>query len=300
MGIDRFAALGEALPELAGWRGETAGHAEWGGHGAAFVGESEAEAEQFFGRLAGLAAGSPALRRLGLQAARAALGGLGPGGLWLEAEEEVSPLARVYPDQAGRGGIDPISRIYPDAMMEHLGHAAAEAESLAEAEGFLGALIPLATTLLPRVAPVLRRAAPALIRGVSGVARTLLRSPTVRPLVRPVPAIVKGTALDLARRVGHGRPVTPQEAVRALARQTTRVLGTPNHAVRAWRRSRALDRHFHRHAGLPTLTGPASPGTALNGGPLPAPSWGPQAANVGCSCHCHCCRPRVSRCLGRA
>src|SRR4029077_19405461 len=36
----------------------------------------------------------------------------------------------------------PRRRVSPDAMMEHLGHAAAEAETEAEAEAFVGALVP--------------------------------------------------------------------------------------------------------------------------------------------------------------
>jgi hypothetical protein len=53
---------------------------EWEGEGEfEYEGEGEYEAEEFFGRLAGLArraAHNPLLRRVGLQAARSALGGL--------------------------------------------------------------------------------------------------------------------------------------------------------------------------------------------------------------------------------
>ena len=73
--------------------------------------------------------------------------------------------------------------------MEHLGHAATESESEAEAEAFIGALIPLAARLIPRVAPSIMRAAPRLIQGATGIARTLRRSPTTRPLVRTLPTI---------------------------------------------------------------------------------------------------------------
>jgi hypothetical protein len=78
--------------------------------------------------------------------------------------------------------MNPQQRIYPSALMEHLGHAAATAESEAEAEAFLGALVPLAARLIPRVAPTIMRVAPTLIRGVAGAGRTLLRSPTFAPL----------------------------------------------------------------------------------------------------------------------
>jgi hypothetical protein len=147
------------------------------------------------------------------------------------------------------GELNPIRRVYPDALMEHLAHRAAEAESEAEAEAFIGALIPLAARLLPRVAPAIMRAAPGLIRGVAGVARTLRRSPTTRPLVRAIPTIVRRTAANIAQQVGQGQPVTPQTAVRTLARQTAQVLSSPQQCVRAYQRARALDRRFHRAAG---------------------------------------------------
>src|SRR5215831_20649335 len=52
-----------------------------------------------------------------------------------------------YEDE-GEAMANPLRRVYPDAMMEHLGHAAAEAETEAEAEAFVGALVPLAAGLV--------------------------------------------------------------------------------------------------------------------------------------------------------
>jgi hypothetical protein len=95
-------------------------------------------------------------RRLGTKAA-GLLGGLLPQS---EFEEEY--------EWEVEGELNPIRRVYPDALMEHLGHRAAEAESEAEAEAFIGALIPLAARILPRVAPAIMRAAPGLIRGAAG------------------------------------------------------------------------------------------------------------------------------------
>lgn len=141
--------------------------------------------------------------------------------------------------------MNPIRRVYPDALMEHLAHAAAETESEAEAEAFIGALVPLAARLIPRVAPTIMRAAPQLIRGVSGVTRALRRNPATRPLVRAVPTIVRRTASNLARQAASGRPVTPQAAVRTFARQTSQVLGSPQQCARALQRSTALDRRYH-------------------------------------------------------
>ncbi len=270
----------EALPEL---EFEYEGEGEWEGEL-----EGEYESEEFFRRLAGLAQQairSPALRRVGLAAARSALGGLGGVGAAIGGQPGTrgartggalgaglgSYLGDLLPQSEFEGEfeweaegeleyegeLNPIRRVYPDALMEHLGHAAAEAESEAEAEAFLGALIPLAARIIPRVAPAIMRAAPRLIRGVTRVARTLRRSPTTRPLVRALPTVVRRTAANLARQVAQGRPVTPQAAVRTLARQTSQVLSSPQQCVQAYQRSRALDRQYHRVA-RSGAAGPAS------------------------------------------
>jgi hypothetical protein len=145
--------------------------------------------------------------------------------------------------------ISPIRRIYPDAMMEHLGHAAAETQSEAEAQALAGAMVPLAARIVPRAAPAIMRAAPGLVCGLTGVVNTLRRDPATRPLVRMVPAIVRNTAASIAQQASRGVSVTPQAAVRTLARQTVRVLGSPKQAARAFNRSRVLDRQFHRTGG---------------------------------------------------
>lgn len=130
-------------------------------------------------------------------------------------------------------------------LMEHLGSMAAQAESEAEAEAFLGALVPLAAKALPGML----RAAPSLIRGVSKVGRTLYRNPATRQLIRAVPQVVKRTAVDVARQHASGRPLTTTMATRALARQTAKVLGAPDRRKSAINRCRALDRRWHQQHG---------------------------------------------------
>ena len=169
-----------------------------------------------------------------------------------------------YEDESERMA-NPLRRVYPDAMMEHLGHAAAEAETEAEAEAFIGALVPLAAGLarsaaprLARSAPHLARSTPHLVRGLSQVTRTLRRNPTTRPLVRVLPTVAARTTHSLARQVAHGRPITPRRAVRTLAGQTAAVLRNPRTRHQVVRRARALDRNYHRGGqwwtggGLPT------------------------------------------------
>jgi hypothetical protein len=240
----------ELLPELeAGFSAEQSGEFE-----------GELESQQFFGALANLARtgvgwntapGSPQ-RQFALGIARQALNqGLPALGQWVGGR--AAPwLAGMLPQreyESEFGEISPVRKIYPDAMMEHLGHAAAETQSEAEAEAMAGAMIPLAGRIVPRAAPALMRATPGLVCGVSGVIRGLRQDPTTRPLVRVVPTIIRATAANIARQASHGAAVTPQAAVRALARQTLRVLGSPQHSARAFRHSRALDRQFHRTSG---------------------------------------------------
>src|SRR5262249_43187520 len=231
--------------------------------------EGEYEGEEFLRRIGALVRRLP-LRRVGLAAARSALGSLGqiggaiggaPGSQGAALGANIGSALGNYlsgrlpqsefefeGESEWEFEVNPLRRVYPDALMEHLGHAATESESEAEAEAFLGALIPLAARLVPRVAPAIMRAAPRLIRGVTRVARTLRRSPATRPLVRTIPTIVRRTAASIARQTAAGRPVTPAAAVRTLAGQTARVLNSPSQCVRAYQRSRVQDRRFHRTA----------------------------------------------------
>jgi hypothetical protein len=190
--------------------------------------------------------------------------------------------------------ISPVRKWYPDAMLEHLGFAAAEAETEEEAaEGFLP-LIPmlaakalpmvakigakvlpkLARKVLPRAARSLSRVEPRLTRGVSQITRGLYRNPRTRPLVRTVPAIARRTMATLARRAAVGRPITPRMANRVLVSHTRRLLRSPRQTARILRRARLLDRRFHRVSG-----GVAQPHLKL-----PAVVAGARGAGRACVC----------------
>lgn len=229
--------------------------------------EGEDESEAFFGglaRLAQRAVSSPTLRTLALNAGKAALKGgldslmkgvLGDSEYELEGEGEGEDEWELESASL----LSPIRRVYPDALMEHLGHAAAETESEAEAEAFIGALVPLAAKLIPKVAPMVMKHAPTLIKGLTGATRTLRRNPSTRPLVRTLPTVMRRTAQTMAKQTAQGRPVTAKGAARTLAQQTSRVLASPTQCVRAYQRSRALDRTYHRacpHA-APRVAAPA-------------------------------------------
>jgi len=244
--------------------------------------EGEFEGEEFFGRLANLArrAGqNPMLRRVGLQAARSALGGLrgmGPaGGIAAGALGGFLPQREIEGEYEGEyegeheNFVNPQRRLSREALMAHLGNAAASAESEDEAEAFIGALIPLAAQLIPRVAPAVMRAAPQLIRGISNVTQRLRSNPATQQLVRTLPTIARNTVGSLARQAGQGRPITPRTAVRTLAQQTSRVLSNPRQATQAYRRNRALDRQYHRavaRPGAPAMRMPGAFGVAAAGG----------------------------------
>jgi hypothetical protein len=198
-------------------------------------GESEIEGEAFLGGLANIA----------LNAARSAL----RGGLGAESEGEME--------------LNPARRWYADAMLEHLAHEAAEAETEDEAaEAFLpliplvaAKLLPLAAKAaplvgkaLPKVATILNRVGPQLTRGIGNVARTLFRNPRTRPLLRTLPSIAQRTVGTLARQAAQGQVVTPQRALRTLSVQTGRFLRQPQRFRTALRRSHWLDQQAHRLA----------------------------------------------------
>jgi hypothetical protein len=215
-------------------------------------GECEIEGEEFLGGLANIA----------LNAARSVLsGGLG------EYESEME--------------LNPVRRWYGDAMLEHLAHEAAEAETEDEAaEAFLpliplvaAKLLPLAAKAaplvakaLPKVTSVLNRVGPQLTRGIGNVARTLFRNPRTRPLLRTLPSIAQRTVGTLARQAAQGQVVTPQTAMRTLSMQTGRFLRQPRRCRTALRRSQWLDQQAHRLA-----------------------ASAPRPAGGGCRCRCpHC------------
>jgi len=161
--------------------------------------------------------------------------------------------------------VSPIRKIYPDAVMEHLGELAAESESEDEAaEHFLPlvgmaatkllpvvakAVAPMAKKALPKIARALTRSTPHLTKGVGRVARILHRNPHTRHLLRTVPGIARRTVGHIAHRVARGARVTPRLAVKTLARQARRVLGTPAHRAQALRRHGRLERSLHRRMG---------------------------------------------------
>lgn len=173
------------------------------------------------------------------------------------------------------GFVNPIRRIYPDAeLMAHLGRAASAAESEAEAEAFVGALVPLAAKIIPRAAQLVGRVTPQLIRGATRVTRQLRRDPSTRKLVEAVPVILQRTAQSIADQVENGRPLTGDMALRTLGRMTTRVLATPASRSRAQHAIRIFDER--RHHRIRRNSGPTTA----------APPVVNRSANQRCRCVC--------------
>ena len=156
---------------------------------------------------------------------------------------------RWFPPARRRRGDVNFEADEADALLQHLGHAAAAAESEEEAEAFAGAMIPLAAGLVPRAAPALLHHAPALIRTVAAATRALRQSGRTRPLVQILPTAVRRTAVALARQTGGARAVTPHQAARTLAAQTTGLLRRPGQSLHALRRAVRVDRHYHEEYG---------------------------------------------------
>ncbi|HEX9985980.1 MAG TPA: hypothetical protein VGF69_22150 [Thermoanaerobaculia bacterium] len=218
------------------------------------------QTEAFYESVVTAARGGQRHRQLGILAMRAARAALVEGNQdagdpeW-EAEWEAAP---AYFHQSFS-----LQEALPAAlMMEHLAHGAAEAESDGEAFAFLAPLLPMAlkalpmvakfgAKMLPKIASTVMKAAPKVIKGVQGVARTLRNDPVSRPLIQALPNVVRQTTADIARQVAQGKPVTAQTAVRALARNTAKVLSDPRKVVQAVSAAKKADQRVHRSLASP-------------------------------------------------
>ncbi|MGA8273716.1 MAG: hypothetical protein WB919_19290 [Candidatus Sulfotelmatobacter sp.] len=210
------------------------------GKGEDFLGGILGEGEDFLGDILGEGEGEDFM---------GSILGEGEGELEDEYEDEISPIRKIY----------------PDAVMEHLGELAAESESEDEAaEHFLPligmaaskllpvvakAVAPMAKRALPKIARILTRATPKLTRGIGTVAKALHRHPQTRHLLKVVPGIARRTVGKLAHTAARGGHITPRTAVRTLAKQTRRVLGSPQQRTQALRRHNHLERKLHGRTG---------------------------------------------------
>jgi len=223
---------------------------------------------------------SQALRRIALTAARSALKGQVRPWPVVQGEGELGELGEFEIEHEFELEASPEQQAQFAAMMEHEGHAAAEAANEQEAAEHFLPLIGLAAKLvvpklvgfaakklggmaakkiggrlvsqagrqlLRRIGPrQIRRVTPQLTRGIANVTRTLFRNRTTRPLIHAVPRIARTTVARLGRQIARGRRITPQQAVRTLAQQTLRTINNPRALAQTYRRSLMLDRRYHR------------------------------------------------------
>ncbi|WP_433785347.1 hypothetical protein ACQPX6_03085 [Actinomycetospora sp. CA-101289] len=152
---------------------------------------------------------------------------------------------------------NPMRRLYPDAeLMAHLATSASQTESEAEAEAFIGALVPLAAKLLPKAVPLIRKIGSPLVRGVSQLARRLMRDPGTRRLIRAIPIIITRSMQSLTDQAANGRRLTTDVVVRTIARITSEVLGDRRRARRATNAVATFDRRWHASQRRTSAGGP--------------------------------------------
>ncbi|GGO84065.1 hypothetical protein GCM10011584_00740 [Nocardioides phosphati] len=164
----------------------------------------------------------------------------------LEAEGELEAEFEAEMEEEAEGFVNPVRRVYRDAeLMAHFATKAAQSESEAEAEAFIGALVPLAAKLIPRAAKLIQANGPALVRGASQIARRMRRSPQGRQLVKALPVVLQRTAQSLADQAANGRPIDATTVIGTLGDMTGRVLrgGGRRRAVQA---VDVFNRRYHR------------------------------------------------------
>jgi len=174
-----------------------------------------------------------------------------------EAEDEYEDESAFESAFEAEDELNPMRKIYPDAMMEHLGELAAEAESEDEAaEHFLPLVGMAASKLLPvvakAIAPMARKALPKIAGAV------MKSSPPLTPGNRRHRQNVASQSTN--------PPFAEDYAHHCPTHRGQHVLGHPHHRRHALRRHNHLERIFHRRIG-PGMARPL--GRSQYGYPLP-------------------------------
>lgn len=173
-------------------------------------------------------------------------GPLAEGEFEFEFEAEAQAATHGEGEFEGEAFVNPVRRVYRDAeTMAHLAKRAGRTESEAEAEAFVGALVPLAAQLVPRAASILAANAPAMIRGAARIARNLRRDPGTRALVGALPVVLQRTAQSLADQAASGAAIDGRVVARTLGTMTQRVLAAPAR-TQSMRAVNVFDQRWHR------------------------------------------------------
>lgn len=162
-------------------------------------------------------------------------------------EMEGHPEAEVMMHPEAEAGLPHSEAAHQEAMlMEQIAHEAAHTANEAEAEALAGSLIPMALRAARAATPMLRAAAPSLTRATGRLVKALRQSPATRMLVPTVPTILRRTNASLTRAAATGTPITPRLAVRTMANQTYRVMGSPTVCINILVRSGRMRRQQRR------------------------------------------------------
>ena len=163
-------------------------------------------------------------------------------------------------------------------QMEYFADMAAEAESEAEADQWIGALASVAAPLISSflkeaegeafddvgdfedydeeadeffgliakaIPKIAKFAAPLVKKGIGAVGK-FLRSKRTRRFVRQLPKVALNTAASLAQRSASGRPISPSYIAATLGRNTYQTFGQPSYRYSQYRRPRSHRRSQRR------------------------------------------------------
>ena len=130
-----------------------------------------------------------------------------------------------------------------DMLAEAMGSAASKTRKPAEAQALIGGAT---AQILSRTPLKVKKNAPTLARAASRLTQALRKSPKSAKLVAVVPNIAKRTAATLTRKAKKGKPVSPKTAVRTMAKQTKRVLGSPKRTTSALKQNRIKAKKLNR------------------------------------------------------
>ena len=123
--------------------------------------------------------------------------------------------------------------------MSYYAVRAAEAESEAEADQFLGALASIASKAIPAIAKVAR---PLVKRGIQAAGR-FLRS-RGRRAIRALPTVAARTVRDISNDVRSGRPMTMQRGLATLSRNAARTYLSSRRRAQAQRMAMLRARRY--------------------------------------------------------
>jgi hypothetical protein len=183
------------------------------------------------------------------------------------------------------------------ADLHYYANQMAEAESEAEADEFLGALLPVISQVagplisnllggrresgdffdeedwsqesdefLPALIPL---AAPLIAQGVGAIGKMLTKSKKTRKFAAATPKIATAAATRVARQAASGRPPTPKRVAAAVGTEAAKVLSSQNGVKKAVQQNRAIARRVS--SGVPAAAAVASRPNGAASRPAPRP-----------------------------